>query len=68
MANCKFTPLGLEITLKRTELGISHGQLATQAGTTPQYLSMILHGKRTGGKYIHKIGQILDINVNKYIA
>ena len=36
-------------------------QLADELGTTPQYLNKILHGDRSGAKYIEAIRKILDI-------
>jgi len=36
-------------------------QLADALGTTPQYLNKILHGDRSGEKYIKKIREILNI-------
>ncbi len=36
-------------------------QLAEMLGTTPQYLNKILHGERSGGKYIEAIKKILEI-------
>lgn len=62
------TPLGKEIKYKMLDLGLTQKQLAAEAGTTPAYLAHIMYGRRTGDKYIHKIGKILDIDVNKYVA
>lgn len=36
-------------------------QLADALGTTPQYLNKIIHGERSGEKYIEAIKSILDI-------
>lgn len=36
-------------------------QLADAIGTTPQYLNKIIHGERTGDKYLDAIKSILDI-------
>lgn len=36
-------------------------QLADELGTTPQYLNKIIHGERSGEKYIEAIKSILDI-------
>lgn len=38
-------------------------QLADQIGTSPQYLNKIIHGERSGEKYIDAIKQILGIAV-----
>ena len=36
-------------------------QLAEMLGTTPQYLNKIIHGEKSGQKYIEEIKRILDI-------
>ena len=38
-------------------------ELADALGTSPQYLNFILHGQRSGKKYIKKIEEILGINI-----
>lgn len=64
----KLTPLGKEIKRKIIDKGLSNEELARIAGTTPSYLSQILYGYRSGEKYIHVIGKVLDIDINKYVA
>lgn len=36
-------------------------ELAKAIETKPEYLSYILHGKRTGKKYIKRIEEILEL-------
>lgn len=36
-------------------------QLADTLGITPQYLNKIIHGERSGKKYIEAIKSILDL-------
>lgn len=56
-----YSKLGKQIKKKLIDHNMTATQLAVALGTTPQYLNKILHGERSGEKYIEKIKQILDI-------
>lgn len=57
----KYSPLGKKIMRQLINRGMTAKQLADELGTTPQYLNSILHGERSGKKYLSKIKSILDI-------
>lgn len=38
-------------------------ELAEMLGISPQYLNLIIHGKRSGEKYAQRIREILEIDV-----
>ncbi|MBO5523844.1 MAG: helix-turn-helix transcriptional regulator [Roseburia sp.] len=38
-------------------------ELADTLGMKPQYLNMIIHGERTGKKYMSEISRILEIEI-----
>lgn len=57
--NC--SKLGKQIKKKLIDNDMTAAQLADALGTTPQYLNKILHGERSGEKYIEKIKQLLNI-------
>ena len=56
------TPFGKIVVKAMTDQDISKSQLAKDIGTSPQYLSYILHGLRSGEKYIQEIMMILHID------
>ena len=56
-----YSKLGKQIKKKRIDNDMTAAQLADALGTTPQYLNKILHGERSGEKYIEKIKQLLNI-------
>lgn len=60
-ASRSYSKLGKQIKKKLIDNDMTAAQLAQALGTTPQYLNKILHGERSGEKYIEKIRQILDI-------
>ena len=54
--------VGYDIAKKKLiDNNMTAAQLADALGTTPQYLNKILHGDRSGEKYIEKIREILNI-------
>ena len=55
------TDLGRQIKKRLIEREMTIKELADVLGTTPQYLSKIIHGDRSGVKYTERIRQILDI-------
>lgn len=60
-ARSGYTKLGKQIKKKLIDKNMTAKQLADALGTTPQYLNKILHGERSGEKYIEAIKSILDI-------
>ena len=63
------TPFGKLVVKALTDKDMT--ELASQVGTSPQYLSYILFGVRSGKKYIPKITEVLGIDparVERYIA
>ncbi len=57
----KYSALGKKVMKQLIEKEMTAKQLADELGTTPQYLNKILHGERSGEKYIEKIKSILGI-------
>ena len=55
-----YSKLGKQIKKKLIDNDMTAAQLADALGTTPQYLNKILHGERSGEKYIEKIKQLLN--------
>lgn len=66
--NTNLTPLGREIKYKLIDRGMTQRELAAALGITPQYITKILSGQRSGERYILKICTILDININIFAA
>lgn len=60
-ARSGYTKLGKQIKKKLIDKNMTAKQLADALGTTPQYLNKIIHGERSGEKYIEAIKSILDI-------
>jgi transcriptional regulator with XRE-family HTH domain len=56
-----YSKLGKTIKKKLIDKNMTAKELADALGTTPQYLNKILHGERSGEKYIQAIKKILDI-------
>ena len=56
-----YSKLGKQIKKKLIDNDMTAAQMADALGTTPQYLNKILHGERSGEKYIEKIKQLLNI-------
>ena len=59
----RYSAFGKLIVNQLVNKGMTAKQLADELGTTPQYLSKIIHGDRSGGKYIEAIRRILDIDI-----
>lgn len=57
----EYSSLGKLIKKKLIDRNMTAKELADALGTTPQYLNKILHGERSGEKYIQAIKEILDI-------
>lgn len=56
------TPFGKKVKKRLIDLGMTQVELAGKVGITDKYLYKILHGKRSGGKYIEKIKSILELD------
>lgn len=63
----KLTRMGKYIVKAMTDQDITKTQLAAMIGTTPQYLSYILHGDRSGEKYISAIIAALNLDPQKVL-
>lgn len=65
MKNRKLTPFGKYVTKTLTDRDMTKTELAVTVGTSPQYLSYILSGIRSGEKYLPKIVAVLELDPNK---
>lgn len=61
----KLTKLGKLIVKTLTDKNMTKTQLAEAVGTSPQYLSYILYGTRSGEKYIPAIIAALELDPRK---
>ncbi len=57
----KYSTFGRQVKKRLIDRNMTARQLAEMLGTTPQYLNKILHGERSGGKYIEAIKKILEM-------
>lgn len=70
-SNKKLTPFGKLVVKALADQDMTKAQLAAEVGIAPQYLSYILNGTRSGGKYLPAIIAALEIDpkeVSKAIA
>lgn len=58
----KLSPLGKLVVKAITDQDMTRAQLADAIGTSPQYLSYILHGVRSGEKYLPAIVAALSLD------
>jgi transcriptional regulator with XRE-family HTH domain len=63
--NGKLTRFGKLVVKALTDQDMSKTQLAAEIGTSPQYLSYILYGVRSGEKYLPLIIAALDLDPRK---
>ena len=61
----KLTKLGKLIVKTLTDKNMTKTQLAEAVGTSPQYLSYILYGTRSGEKYMPAIIAALELDPRK---
>lgn len=61
----KLTRFGKLVVKALTDQDMSKTQLAAEIGTSPQYLSYILYGIRSGEKYVPLIIAALDLDPRK---
>lgn len=63
--NKRLTPFGKYVSKTLTDKDMSKTDLAVMIGTSPQYLSYILYGTRSGGKYLPAIVAALELDPRK---
>jgi cyanate lyase len=63
--NKKLTPFGKYVIKALTDKDMSKTELAAVVGTSPQYLSYILYGTRSGEKYLSAIVVALELDPTK---
>ena len=61
----KLTKFGKLVVKALTDQDMTKTQLAAEIGTSPQYLSYILYGVRSGEKYLTLIVATLNLDPNK---
>ena len=61
----KLTKFGKLVVKALTDQDMTKPQLAAEIGTSPQYLSYILYGVRSGEKYLPLIVATLNLDPNK---
>lgn len=64
-ANSKLTKFGQLVVKALTDKDMTKTQLADEIGTSPQYLSYILYGVRSGEKYLPLIVATLELDPRK---
>ncbi|WP_312047738.1 helix-turn-helix domain-containing protein [Anaerotignum sp.] len=64
-ANSKLTRFGKLVVKALTDKDMTKTQLAEEIGTSPQYLSYILYGVRSGEKYLPLIVATLNLDPRK---
>lgn len=57
----KYTDEGKRIKKCLIDRDMTAAELAERVGTTPQYINKILHGDRTGAKYLDSIRRTLGM-------
>lgn len=62
MKTRKLSPVGVIIRKRLLDKGKTQTQLAEEIGTTKVYLNYILHGERSGKKYLYRIFEVLEID------
>lgn len=58
-----YSRTGKKIKKGLVDKDLSARQLSEMVGTTPQYMNKIIHGVRSGEKYMGDICRILEIQV-----
>lgn len=61
--NRNYSKLGKIIKKRLIDNSMTAVQLADALGTTPQYLNKIIHGERSGDKYMDSIREILGTDI-----
>lgn len=63
--NKRLTPFGRLVSKALIDRDMSRAALAEAVGISPQYLSYILNGTRSGKRYIDAIAAALDLDRKK---
>lgn len=63
--NKRLTPFGRLVTKALIDQDMTRAALAAEVGISPQYLSYILNGTRSGKRYIEAIAQALALDRKK---
>ncbi len=58
-----YSEIGRLIKRRLIDKDMTATELAMAIGVKPQYLNSILHGQRSGKKYLAQIGEVLDIEI-----
>lgn len=61
MKTRKLTPLGVAIKKALIDKGMTQVELADYIGVQPNYINLILHGERSGKKYLNHIASLLEL-------
>ncbi len=64
----QLTPFGKAVKKKAISKSLTLTEVAEAVGTSSGYLYLIMYGKRKGLKYRRAIGDVLDIDVERYTA
>lgn len=67
MKTRKLTPLGVAIKKALIDKGMTQVQLADNLGVNPKYINLILHGERSGKKYLDDIANLLELEPEKLL-
>lgn len=63
--NKRLTPFGRLVTKALIDRDMTRAALAAEVGISPQYLSYILNGTRSGKRYIEAIARVLALDRKK---
>ena len=63
--NKRPTPFGRLVSKALIDQDMTRAALAAEGGISPQYLSYILNGTRSGKRYIEAIAQVLALDRKK---
>lgn len=62
MEKRKLTPFGMKVKKRLIEKEMTQVELAKLIGTSNKYINLIIHGERSGEKYLQRIANILEID------
>jgi len=62
----RYTNFGLEVKKKMLDIGIRNYELEKELEMPTRLLSKIIRGEKKGYKYLPKIAQYLEIDLDKY--
>lgn len=60
--NKRLTPIGRLVSKALIDRDMTRRALAAAVGISPQYLSYILNGTRSGKRYIEAIARVLELD------